>query len=595
MGKKKRKTNNVRPVERVSIDKTFQQQQEEIEKYYEEYYKELNEFAQASTWNEMYNVKDKLLNKATDFFVAMANKEPNTDEEKLRFSIKSVLNQLQIDTEKAANGNSYSPIFANTLTQHMYPRSTPTTIQRVKELLKSPEAYADQIRNVSEYVRNNVLQYDRIEEYFISMFSFKYDLLPKRDPNEISNFESSKKKVYNFLQSLRIKEQYPRIVADVIKNGIGFYMFKKGSDFTDLIRLPIEYCRVTNVRNSFGICFEVELQYFRGLVDTGALTPEIYEYYKDLIEKCQAPMEDTSSKVTQHRIYVPISPIHGFCFSADSYRPTAVPLLAALLPDALDILEYKNLAKQKAILETWCIIPQIIPYDQAEKPKVPLQLAKQTINNLQNVLPPGVVTFSTPLDVKDSITLNNTSNQDNIVGIGEQKFFSTVGVAGNVMGIGEAKNNAVVDFSNAIDFGYVSHIYNQFTLCTNLLIMMFVNERDWKVKFFGNYYRDSKEVSEAQAVFSGTNLPAEYLGARLGYEPFEFEYMLKMGEKNKLKEKMVPLANTWNTNGADIISGKTTTTSSDNNGRPRESVRTEITTSGETSRETSENNGTAEE
>lgn len=577
--------------------KTEKQKKEELEKYYEDYYRELNEFAKQNSYKDMYDMRNKLLDRVTDYFVSISEKNEATDMNKLRFSIKSILSQLQSDSIKAADAGSYDPIYSQLITDRMYPTSSPTDRNKVRRLLEHPEKHANELRNIAEFVRNNILQYDRAEEYFISLFSFKYYLLPKRPVNEMNSFEKSKRKAYNLLQSIRIKEQYPRIVADVIKNGIGFYMFKKGSDFLDFIRLPIDMCRVTNVRSSVGICFEVDLWYFRTLIDSKQLAPEVCEYYSDLIEYMMAPLEKKtpeSEKKAQGRIYVPISPVHGFCFCADSYRPTSVPLLAGLLPDALDILEYKSLAKQKAVLETWCIIPQVIPYDEAEKPRVPLQLAKQTIQNLQNILPPGVVTFSTPLEPQETITLQSASTQENIVGLGEQNFFSSVGIAGNVMGVGEAKNNAVIDFSNLVDFGFVEHIYNQFDICTNLLLMMFVNDKDWKVHFFGNAYKNAQEIKDAQQVFTGTNMPAEYLGANLGFEPQDFEYMLQMGEKSKLKEKMIPIASAYNTSGQAILQDEGETGDSEG-GRPKLDD-SELSDSGEQTREdeTNENNESGE-
>lgn len=595
---KKNKKADVEKTEKAKVTKTDKQREAELEKYYENYYKELNEFAKQNSYKDMYDMRDKLLDRVTDYFVSISDHNETTDEEKLRFSIKSVLTQLQTDSIKAADVGSYDPIFANLITERMYPSSLPSDRNQVRDLLRNPEANANKLREIAEYVRNNILQYERAEEYFISLFSFKYYLLPKRPPKEMSDFAKSKKKAYNLLQGMRIKEQYPRILADVIKNGVGFYMFKKGSDFLDFIRIPIDMCRVTNVRTSFGICFEIDVYYFEYLTMTHQLSPEIYDYYKDLIKEKRAPLEKGDTRSAKSRLYIPISPLHGFCFVADSYKPTAVPLLAGLLPDALDILEYKNLAKQKAILETWCIIPQVIPYDEAEKPRVPLMLAKQTIQSLQGMLPPGVVTFSTPLEPQDPITLQNASNQNNIVSLGEQNFFSSVGIAGNVMGVGEAKNSAVIDFSNLVDFGFVNHIYNQFSMCTNLLLMMFVNDKDWKVQFFGNFYRDEREIKEAQAVFTGTNMPAEYLGANLGFEPQDFENMLLMGETSKLKEKMLPIASAFNTSGQAILSGEEKNEGQANSnvsgevGRPK-ADESDLSDSGEQNRE-NETNGNKE-
>ena len=154
--------------------KTEKEQKEELEKYYEDYYKELNEFAKQNSYKDMYDMRDKLLDRVTDYFVSLSEKNENTDMNKLRFSIKSVLTQLQSDSIKAADAGSYDPIYAQLITDRMYPSSSPANRNKVRKLLEHPEQHANELRSVAEFVRNNILQYDRAEEYFISLFSFKY-------------------------------------------------------------------------------------------------------------------------------------------------------------------------------------------------------------------------------------------------------------------------------------------------------------------------------------------------------------------------------------------------------------------------------------
>lgn len=558
---------------------------------WEEYYKELNNYAKELKYKDIVDMREDLLNRTTNYFIqGMEEDKINSlgGIEKATYSVKSVLKKLTVDTLKTADYGSYSPIFGEQLVNELYPQSVPYTREKIRTLLKDAEKNSFEIRQAAEYVRNNILQFERVEQYFISLFSFKYYLIPKRSIGKFTDLKKSKEKVYKFLESLRIKEQFPRITADVIKNGCGFYLFSKKGDMFDFLRLPIDQCRITGVRSTFGMCFEVDAFYFQRLYDLGMVTPEIYSYYKELIESKMSPAERDDNgqikrdkngelkriKRANERIFIPISPLHGCCITADPYRGTKVPLLSALLPDSLDILEYKNIQKQKSILETWCIIPQVIPYEEVEKPKVPLQLAKQTIAMLQSALPQGVVTFSTPLEVQNPITLQSSNTQENITGLGEQNFFSAVGIAGNVMGVGEAKNQAALDFSNLTDFGFVSYLYGQFDSIVNLLIMIYVNENDWKIKFFGNSYRHEKEVKDASSMFSTNNLPAEYLGANLGFEPQEFEYMLELGDKSKLKDLMKPLVSQFQQSSNQSVSNNTkkdnsnSSASTDTGGRP---------------------------
>ena len=560
---------------------------------WEEYYKELNNYAKELKYKDAIDMREDLLNRTTNYFIQEMEEDKINSLggiEKATYSVKSVLKKLTVDTLKTADYGSYSPIFGEQLVNELYPQSVPYTREKIRTLLKDAEKNSFQIRQAAEYVRNNILQFERVEQYFISLFSFKYYLIPKKSIKKFTDLKKSKEKIYKFLESLRIKEQFPRITADVIKNGCGFYLFSKKGDMFDFLRLPIDQCRITGVRNTFGMCFEVDAFYFQRLYDLGMVTPEIYSYYKDLIESKMSPAEkDDNGKIRRdengelrrrigkanERIFIPISPLHGCCITANPYKGTKLPLLSALLPDSIDILEYKNIQKQKSILETWCIIPQVIPYEEVEKPKVPLQLAKQTIAMLQSALPQGVVTFSTPLEVQNPITLQSSNTQENITGLGEQNFFSAVGIAGNIMGVGEAKNQAALDFSNLTDFGFVSYLYGQFDSIVNLLIMIYVNENDWKVKFFGNTYRHEKEVKDASSMFSTNNLPAEYLGANLGFEPQEFEYMLELGDKSKLKDLMKPLVSQFQQSSNQSVSTNSTkkndsnsNASTDTGGRP---------------------------
>ena len=210
-------------------------------------------------------------------------------------------------------------------------------------------------------------------------------------------------------------------------------------------------------------------------------------------------------------------------------------------------------------------------------------------------MPQGVITFSTPLEISDPISLQNTTTQDNITGKGEQNFFSSVGIAGNVMGVGEAKNQAVIDFSNLTDFSFVGYIYNQFTTITNLLIDIYIGEKDWKVSFFGNFYRDKTEQKEALGIFTSANLPAEYLGANLGFEPYDFERMLQMGEKSKLKDLMQPLVSQFQQSASGGENNKTNskvtvtqTNTTSEGGRPEKDAE-DLTEAGQATRETDKN------
>ena len=127
-------------------------------------------------------MREDLLNKTADVFYGNLSKD-KIDElggnEKAMFSIKSALKKLTVDTLKTADWGSYSPIYSENLIHNMYPQSVEYTREKIRTLLKDPEKNALDIRQAAEFVRNNILQFERVEQYFISIFSFKYYLLRK--------------------------------------------------------------------------------------------------------------------------------------------------------------------------------------------------------------------------------------------------------------------------------------------------------------------------------------------------------------------------------------------------------------------------------
>ena len=182
------------------------QNQEAENMTWEQYYEELNKYARELKYKDAVDMREDLLDRTTNYFI----NGMDTDKieslggiEKATFSIKSVLKKLTVDTLKTADYGSYSPIFGEQLVNGLYPQSVPYTREKIRTLLKDAEKNSFEIRQAAEYVRNNILQFERAEQYFISLFSFKYYLLPKRSINKFSDFKKSKEKVYKFLESLR--------------------------------------------------------------------------------------------------------------------------------------------------------------------------------------------------------------------------------------------------------------------------------------------------------------------------------------------------------------------------------------------------------
>ena len=143
---------------------------------WEEYITELNKYAKSLRYQDAYAMRDDLLNKTASVFYNNLNQEKINElggEEKAMFSIKSVLKKLTVDTLNTADWGSYSPIYSEGVANSMYPQSVEYTREKIRTLLKDAERNSGEIRQAAEFVRNNILQFERVEQYIISLFSFK--------------------------------------------------------------------------------------------------------------------------------------------------------------------------------------------------------------------------------------------------------------------------------------------------------------------------------------------------------------------------------------------------------------------------------------
>ena len=149
--------------------------QETEDMSWEEYMTELNDYARTLKYQDAVEMREDLLDRTTDYFIQ--GMEPEKIDslggmQKAVFSVKSVLKKLTVDTLKTADYGSYSPIFGEQLVNDLYPRSVPYTRDKIRNLLKDAEKNSFEIRQAAEYVRNNILQFERAEQYFISLFSY---------------------------------------------------------------------------------------------------------------------------------------------------------------------------------------------------------------------------------------------------------------------------------------------------------------------------------------------------------------------------------------------------------------------------------------
>ena len=158
--------------------------------------------------------------------------------------------------------------------------------------------------------------------------------------------------------------------------------------------------------------------------------------------------------------YYPMPIESSWVFMFDPIHADASPPLRGIFKDAFEILSYKDLLKQKTTLDTWKLIAQVIPYDKdSKKFIVEYNEAVKVVNMSQQLMPKGVRTFATFFNPQE-LNFSQAQSMNNINGMGEQLFWSAVGVNSSMMG-GETKSALVLKYSLEGDMGFVDHLYRQ--------------------------------------------------------------------------------------------------------------------------------------
>lgn len=437
----------------------------------------------------------------------------------------------------------------------------------LKEWVKDPYNYQQQLRGVSKYFENVIMQYNRLTDYFSRCLMFRYELRSVKSPKkqeEIKQWEVEYNNCLEWLKKFNVPFQCTNVMDKTMNEGGGFYYLREGKDFNTLIEIPSDWCYVTG-KWDLGFTYAINLAFFDKMINLRSAIPELYRYYRKFIRMRESGLQ---GRMLANYQYYPVPVKKGFVFTFNLLENKITPPFAGLFKDALAITEYKDLLKAKAQLDTWRMIAQIIPKDKDNKPVIPQKTVEKFIQNTQVRLPSGAITFATPMDVKE-ISFGNAQSQNNLIGLGESLFYRSAGVNGAILDGGD-KTAPVVKASLANDFGYVKHMYDQFENFINIqLKIKCCSEFEFRIKMYGNRYTHSDDVKQYSELVAKNNMPVKKLFALDGYEPFEIEGELFMEEYFGYKDRMKPLISAFNTKDAG---------EGNDQGRPEK--KTELTDSG---------------
>jgi hypothetical protein len=482
-------------------------------------------------------------NKDTPNVIKNAPPVDNSEDYALQFA-KALSNSYQ-------SGSLFSPLWQNELLKSL--NMSPTTFDRkkIEEMIKNPKANEDALKDLSQYLFNVVMQFNRLVNYYSTIPTFDSFLVATNADEEdmkSTAFKKSRRKAVDIVEKLSPKSTFPNILKGVILEDAKFFYVREFGDSVALQEMPAKYCKIIN-KTEYGYQYAFNMYYFlQSGVNINDFAPEFSEYYSEFVNV-------DKNKKDRYFYWQPLDPIKAPVFKFDETRAGLTPPLMGLFLDSAEIEHYKGLLKTKTELETWKIIVGQIPMKSDTKGAsvannfaIDPNVAGQYTAILQAGVPNGVKVATTPFELK-TVDFNQSQTQNNIVGFSQDNFYQAAGSTPILFGSGTV-NASGLQASIKVDEGYVLHMYRQFERFINSYLKSKTGKYRHKVVFPDITVFNWNEKLEAYLKAAQFGYSKTLVSVAMGINPEDMQNLLAYENSIDLVEKyLVPLSSSHVQNG----------------------------------------------
>lgn len=459
------------------------------------------------------------------------------------------------------------------------PTFTLYTKDDITTYLSNPLNYEKQLRGAITYIYGASPHFRRLVQYFVGLTDFAYIVSPyKIDPLKANKktMNNNYRKVNNTLASMNIKSQFPKILRVCLKEDTFYGTMWVTNDNIIIQQLPSDYCTVQTIENNvMNVTFD--FSYFDS-------RSNMLEYYPPEF-KTKYGQYQKNRNVKWIELDSPTS----FAVKCnDEILDYSIPPFAGILREVYDIEDYKQLKAAKTALENYAMVSMKLPLDKDGNWAIDYDKARDFWRNLDSVLPEEVGSVLTPMDMdKISFEKHNTGDTDTVAEA-EQNLFTAAGVSSLLFNNPKASANALslsIKVDQMITYGIVKNIED----VINRFIQSQSYGKNFKVTFLNCSQFNQKELGDAYLKAAAYGMPTiSAYAATQGISQLDLDNMSFLeNDVLELHNLFKPLMNSTQMSGDAVGSDPDT---NPNGGRP-ESDDTELSDSGEQSREDSDDWG----
>lgn len=337
-----------------------------------------------------------------------------------------------------------------------YKKYTP---QQVETYLLDPARYEIQLRDISRYLTVSSPQYWRLVNYLPSIAVLKPYIAPLdmiKVMKNTSKTEKILKECMMYLDVMSIQHEFLKVLQTVFRDDI-FYGYSIETETSYFIKeLDPKYCRL---KGKYDGCFtfEFDFSYFDTykdeLINYGQIDKEFESKYNDFKANSVFRWQELN---LDREVCVKYQESFAFC----------CPPFISVFNDLYDLLEYKDMKKEKTAMDNSSFIGLKMPMRDSEKTNKDddFTLTADTMKTyfafMQSCLGGKTGLFMSPMDFTQ-IDLGKTgsANANNNVTEAIGSFWDGSGVSKNLFS--ESKSGSTLELSIKTDEALLFNVYRQ--------------------------------------------------------------------------------------------------------------------------------------
>lgn len=474
----------------------------------------------------------------------------------------AVINKL---ITRDLNNNTISPTFS------LYSKDD------ITRYIANPYRFEKELRKAVTYIYGASTHFRRIIQYFTSLSDLSYIVSPYQiDPRTVNQKSIARnyRKVLNTLSSMNIKTQFPKILTVCLREDTYYGTMWVTNGSIIIQQLPSDFCQISSIENNV-LNVSFDFSYFGGKEYLLDFYPQEFRIKYESIYR----LNPSKSR------WIELDSPTSFAIKCNNdILDYAMPPFAGLLREVYDIEDYKQLKMGRTALENYAMLVMTLPMDDEGNWLLDHDKAKEFWSNLDSVLPEEVGSVLSPMDVKKISFEKSNTGDTNTVADAEQNLWSAAGTSSLLFNNAKASANALalsIKVDQAMTFGIVKSLEDM----VNRYVQYQAFGKNFKVTFLDVSMFNRKEMGDAYLKAASYGIPTiSMYAASQGLGQAELDSMSFLENKILgLTEMFKPLRNSSQMSASEVTNNGDT----DNQGGRPLSEGTDLTDSGEQSREDS--------